>query len=357
MDTKFSKLRFDQFAKGAAAAAIVGAMAMHTGAANANDAKTHRNSPTATGSIAVHAGNAVWYLNTNITFSTTSSNWGFSEASLHTAAGTRTDAYDGALSWLVSTGTPGSADGYRSPGGVVDISPNNPPTNPAVPTTVTGTTQVLAGLNVSGQVYFPVNKAVVRSILNLQNPTGADITVNVESTNNLGSDSNTVIDATSSGDNPFNYANDHWFVSSQGNPLIPKDPVLTFALSMAGAPTQAVGVQGPTNGKDTPYWEYTITVPAGQTRSLMVFSQLSDTIADAQTDAAAFNSNASLQASGYLAGLTPTQQGQIVNWTLSSTTAPVPTLGRWTMLLLSGLVAIFGLTRFKFLWRRFSRTT
>src|SRR5579883_2296496 len=107
---KFSKLRFHEFAKIAAAATVSGVLALHPGPASA-----------ATGSVPVTAGKAKWFVNTNITFSTTSSAWGFSEASLHTTAGTRQDAVDGALSWHVNPAGYSygilSANGYKSPGG------------------------------------------------------------------------------------------------------------------------------------------------------------------------------------------------------------------------------------------------
>src|SRR5262249_60991330 len=96
----FARLRFAEFAKRAAAVPAGGAVALQPFAATA-----------ATGSVQVLAGNAKWFLNTNITFSTTSSGgFAFSEASLHTAAAAtansfnRGDAYDGALSWHVTVG-------------------------------------------------------------------------------------------------------------------------------------------------------------------------------------------------------------------------------------------------------------
>ena len=135
---KFSKLRFHEFAKIAAAATVSGVLALHPGPASA-----------ATGSVQVTAGKAKWFVNTNITFSSTSSAWGFSEASLQTTAGIRNDAVDGALSWHVN---PASyvygnlyPNEYRSPGGVVDISPS--PIDPNVPTTVTGTVSLLQNIS------------------------------------------------------------------------------------------------------------------------------------------------------------------------------------------------------------------
>jgi len=347
MDEKFSKLRFREFAKAAAAGVIAGALALQPVAASAG-----------TGAIEVHAGQANWFVNTNITFSTTSSGWGMSEASLHTVSGTRGDAYDGVLSWHVFAGAISNPSGaYVSPGGVVSVLPNNPPNNPSVATTITGTTQVIAGLNVSGQLYFSASKAVVRSILFLQNPTGAPITVNVENANNLGSDNTTSIRATSSGDNPFTYPTDHWWVSCQQSagvcpaPGSGLDPVLTFAMSQAGAPVQAFEVSGgPANGSDTPYWAYSVTVPAGGTQALMVFSQLSDTEAHAEADALLFNTNASLLGTDYLAGLSSPQLAEIVNWNLSG--VGVPTLSEWAKIGMAGLLGLAGLFSFGLFRRR-----
>jgi hypothetical protein len=220
----------------------------------------------------------------------------------------------------------------------------------------------MAGLNVSGQLYFSATKAVVRSILFLQNPTGAPITVNVVNDNNLGSDSSTSIRATSSGDSPFTYPTDHWWVSCQINnsstppndcpaPASEQDPVLTFAISQANAPVQAFEVSGgPVNGNDRPSWVYNVTVPAGGTQAVMVFSQLSDTEAHAKTDALLFNTPGSLQGTDYLAGLSPPQLAEIVNWNANS--APVPTLSEWAKIGMAGLLGLAGLFSFGFFRRR-----
>ncbi len=315
---KFSKLRFHEFAKVAAAATVSGVLALHPGPAGA-----------ATGSVQVTAGPAKWFVNTNITFSTTSSAWGFSEASLQTASGTRGDAVDGALSWHVNPagydyGGSLSSNEYRSPGGVVDISPS--PINPSVPTTVTGTTQSLQGLNVSGQMYFMTSKAVVRSILNLQNPTNAPITVSVLSASNLGSDANTTVQATSSGDNLFDAA-DNWFVSSQhAVPTTADDPILTYAFQGPNAAVRGTNIGTFQNGNDNFNEAYTVTVPANGTASLMMFVQMSDTVANAQTDTAAFDSLSALNSGGYLAGLTQAQLAQIVNWSF----VPQPPTLAWS---------------------------
>jgi hypothetical protein len=312
MDQKFSKLRFKEFAQ---AAAIGGALALHPAPATA-----------ATGSVTIHAGNATWHVNTNITFSTTSScSLAISSATLHTAgvaitsatftpSGVRNDAFDGALSWEldlapnIPQGTGGSGIAYNKTGGTVDVTGN----------TVTGPTKTIFGLNVSGQLFFSSTKAVVRSVLTMQNPTNAAISVNVGSFNNLGSDSSTIIRDTSSGDAPTVSLPDNWFVSSQGNPLKASDPVLTFAYQQTGAANPVSSFQNaPRNGSDRPniIWG-PITIQPGATESLMAFFQLSDTEPHAKADAALFNTPASIGTTDYLTGLTSQQQSQIVNWSL-----------------------------------------
>ena len=329
MDGNFSKLRFSEFTKAATTGAIIGAAALIPVTAKA-----------ATGSVQIHAGNATWFVNTNITFSSTSSQFGMSEASLHTATNTRNDAFDGALAWHVyatSPGAPNQQNGYRSPGGTVAVTTNS----------VLGTVQSLAGLNVQGQLWFATNKAVARSILTLQNPSGSAITVTVDNDNNLGSDNGTRILATSSGDATFD-ASDNWFVSCQSSQAPPAcdatlDPVLTFAFQGQGGVrgTDVSPSGGFQNGNDNPNERFTVTVPAGETRALMYLVQLSDTQVDAVADAPTFNSGTSLQGAGYLAALpTGLQLNQIVNWNL---TASIPTLGEWASAGMAALLGLMGL--------------
>ncbi len=329
MDEKFGTLRFSEFAKAATTGAIIGAAALLPVTAKAN-----------TGSVEIDAGNVQWFVNTNITFTSSDSQFGMSEASLHTNGGTRGDAYDGVLAWHVYATTPPPGpnvlNGYTSPGGTVSVTANS----------VLGTVQSIAGLNVQGQLWFATNKAVARSIITLQNPTGADVTVTVDNDNNLGSDANTEILATSSGDTTFD-AGDNWFVSCQASQAPPTcdatlDPVLTFAFQGPGSAVRGTDnspAGGFHNTNQDPDERFTVTVPAGGTRALMYLVQLSDTPAHAEADATAFNNAVSVQSAGYLAQLPPgLQANQIVNWSLSS--GAVPTLGEWAF---GGMAALLGL--------------
>ena len=341
MDEKFSRLRFREFAKAAAAGAIIGAVALQPTDAQA-----------ATGSqkifTAAPGGTKVeWFVNTNITFTTTSSgSLAFSEASMHTAAAAtassfnRDDAFDGALSWHVYTTPPGGADssgGYLKAGGVVSVTANS----------VVGPNKTLAGLTTHAELHFSSSRNVVRSMFFLQNPTGAPITVTVDADSNLGSDANTSIQATSSGDATFDAA-DNWVISCQGATgpgsacNLTADPIITLAFQGPGAirATNAGAIFA--NGNDNPNFRWSgITVPAGETRAVMMFVELSDTVANAQADANLFNTNASLQTTDYLGGLTPLQQSEVVNFVINPT--PVPTLTEWAQAGMAGLLGIAGM--------------
>ncbi len=326
-----SRLRFNEFAK---TAAVCGAVALTGTAAMA----TAVNVGSGTGIVTVNAGNAVWYLNNNISFNSTSSNWGFSEAALHAGGITRNDAFDGVLAWHVNASpAAASVGGYRSPSGTIDISPY--PINASVGTTITGAPQTLAGLTVKGQMYFSPVKAVVRSTLILQNPTGAPITATVDIYSNLGSDANTSYRATSSGNATYD-ATDNWLVSCQRDTVVPAncsltlDPILTYAYTATGAAVRPTPILAVTDGSDRQFFRYTVTVPAGLTRRVMVFEQMSDTEAHATTDAALFSTNAALQGTDYLSGMSASDQAEVVNWALApivaAPTDPIPPLGAAT---------------------------
>jgi hypothetical protein len=350
MDDKFSKLRFGEFAKAAAAGAIIGAVALQPTGAQA-----------ATGAVQILTTGpgglkAIWFVNTNITFSTTSSgSLAMSSASLHTAAAAtgnsfnRNDAFDGALSWHVYTSPPGGADesgGYFKAGGVVSVTANS----------VVGPSKTLAGLTTHAELHFSSSRNVVRSMFFLQNPTGAPITVTVDADSNLGSDSNTSIQATSSGDATFD-SSDNWVISCQGASGpgsacdLTRDPIITLAFQGPGGIRAGSAGAIFANGNDNPNFRWSgITVPAGETRAVMVFAELSDTVADAEADAAVFNANSTLQATDYLAGLTPLQQSEVVNFIVSPT--PVPTLTQWALAGMAGLLGIAGVVRAGLFGRR-----
>lgn len=359
-----TKLRFSEFARNALGVAAVGAVVLQPTIASA--------APVVVGSgpgvFTVNAANARWRLNNDVSFTTTSSANGFNEGDLNVGGpNQQTDAFDGALSWLINGAQ------YRSGTGTLDVTVDGAGAttvnSPLVP--LTGLTQLpppgiphqaapVPNLNVGIQTYFSNTKAVARSILILQNPTGSPITVNVLNANNLGSDSNTRIVATTDGNATFNPGTDFWAVSWQFNaapPPLPapetSDPIVTMVFGEAGAavqPTFAGPASAPADGNDNPGFAYNVTIPAGATRRLMAFVQLSESRVAATADAAVFNSTAALGGTDYLAGMSPAERSEVVNWTFAAA-ASVPTLGEWSMIGLGGLL---GLSAYAIIRRRYS---
>jgi hypothetical protein len=94
----------------------------------------------------------------------------------------------------------------------------NPATVDLTGTTVTTGPQTLSGLSVVYQYFFLTSTPVVRALASFTNPTPAPITATIGFEINLGSDTGTVIEATSSGDTTFTTA-DRWVVTSDGSPL------------------------------------------------------------------------------------------------------------------------------------------
>ena len=222
-------------------------------------------------------------------------------------------------------------------------------------TTLTAGPVAMSGLNVTVQYYFSPTSAMARLLYTLQNPTGAPIAATVQIPVNFGSDAGTVIETTSSGDAAVT-TGDRWVVSSDGGP---GDSVNLTVMAGPGAVavplsavTQTVFDCADTNGLGM---TYNLNVPAGTTQSVMLFAGLegvnanNNTVASATTAAALFNSNATLQAD-WLAGMTPAQLAQVVNWNFGAAIVAtgVPTLSQWAMVVLAammGALAFLGLRR------------
>ena len=163
--------------------------------------------PSATGSIALVGGNHMkWFINTNITFSTTSSASGaasegeFTQAVVATtsAGGTVTsslnDAFDGHESLFVDvagTTVGDSTHAYQKTGSAPTADANCPTEQFLFPV------KSMMGLDVSRSVFVPDDQNWARWVNTFHNPTTDPITFATGGANNLGSDANTIITATS----------------------------------------------------------------------------------------------------------------------------------------------------------------
>ncbi|HEX7138643.1 MAG TPA: DUF11 domain-containing protein [Vicinamibacterales bacterium] len=277
-------------------------------------AESFHATPFATGSVQlIDAGGLKYFINTNVTFSTSSSASGAaSEASYthaiaaSTSAGgvvssTLNDMFDGynALCVSLTNSTGPCATGNAN---FVIYNKNGPAsvdsTVPAV-AECTGRQWVLpakaiGGLSVQRKVYVPPNDRYIRWMNIFTNTTGLPITFTMVTSNNLGSDSNTVVVTTSSGDAVVT-PGDLWATSfQQFSGSTSSDPRIAHVFQGSGAPTPVANIHF-VNGDDRPYWVYSITLAPGQTKIIVNYAAGLGTKAAAAAQAAnlaAFGANA-----------------------------------------------------------------
>ena len=244
------------------------------------------------------------------------------------------DAYDGA--WLTTVNT-----SFVGTDGIGDLTGS----------TYTAVAQNISELDVTYQLFFSLDTLCNRFILFLDNPTGSDIQETIRTATNFGSDGNTQLDGTSSGDLIFTTA-DRWIVTSDGEPL--GDPVNTTVYYGPGSPevtpnfvTSDLQACGGFGGAGA---QYEITVPAGETRCLMFFACMGDitqnfnTIAGALAAAPLFDSNDTIP--GDLLGderLGSQFSECVVNWDFPEPEEViVPTLSEWGLIAMAGILGIVG---------------
>jgi hypothetical protein len=236
-----------------------------------------------------------------------------------TTQGPLEDAFDGGLMVFVNN------QQYVSPD-TVDLTG----------TTLSSGPVSLSGLNTSVQYYASPTNATLRTFIRLTNPTTNSITVPVTVATNFGSDETTQIISTSSGDTTFTTA-DRYIITDDSS-TVGGDPTNTSVVAGSGSPQAPPSAVSNTvfecAGTEGVLVTYQVTVPAGETRSVLLFNQVNSTSTQATTDVGAFNDNTTLAATDFLAGLSPSDLATVVNFDFS-TTSDVPTTkadckkGRW----------------------------
>lgn len=222
------------------------------------------------------------------------------------------DAYDSA--WLLAHGlNTDTADPYLAPD-PVDLTD----------ATVTGGAQTLGSLQASTQYKFFQDAARLRVVHAFTNPTGAPITQTFQSLTNLGSDSDTTIAGTSSGDLAWT-SEDRWLVTRE---LPGNDPVVSTVTSGPGTAQQPTLVSfnctttTSTPGvDDDPRSAWEVTVPAGQTRYLVFFAELSPTTTDALSALAGYDTVPTVSDERF-AGIPAAELPKILNWQFETPTSP-----------------------------------
>lgn len=260
----------------------------------------------ATGSVSlIDAGGLRYFINTDITFSTSSSASGAaSEASYthaiaaSTSAGgvvtsTLNDMFDGYNTLCLSlTNNTGPCE-VGDPNFVI-YNKNGPAavdaTVPQVPECTNRqlvfSPQTIGGLSVQRKVFVPTNDRFIRWTNFFTNTTASPITFTMVTANNLGSDSNTIIVTTSSGDATVTNG-DLWATSfQQFSGSTSSDPRIGHVFQGAGAPTPLANINF-VNGDDNPYWAYSITLNPGQTKIIANYATGMGTKAAAAAQAAA----------------------------------------------------------------------
>jgi len=249
-------------------------------------------------------------------FSVTSSMSGFaiSDASITRTTPTSTtwsDFYDNGMSLAVGNVI------FENPDATVDLTGNTVNTDVVV--------DIIPGVDAQLEYFFDPNRNVVRGLYTLTNTTGAAITTSALVMGNYGSDSDTTVQATSSGDLVVTDA-DMWVVSNDSgvagdDSAAGSDPTATVASYGTGAsvmPKTVITVGSPAGGAsgevDNYGYRYDMTIPAGATCRVMLFNEMSTSIADAEAGAADFESLTAADAAGLLSGIGPNQQATIVNY-------------------------------------------
>jgi hypothetical protein len=243
------------------------------------------------------------------------------EANLKTGSGTITDAFD-SFAGIRVNGT-----FFQQPGTQVDLT-----------TTGAGafvnTTQVAIGdIGTSLNYFMDGSSPTLRVLASFTNNGTTGQTVEVLYGGNLGSDDDTRIEDTSSGDTTFQQA-DRWLISSDGGG---PDPVLTLVRYGEGtvqAAADTLAVPGTDSGNgDVEYFTdvWSLTLGVGETQSLMWFVQFSPDLDTAQGETGVFDDLETLDDAGLLAaaGGGTIATGNIVNWTPTEVPLPgvLPLLG------------------------------
>jgi hypothetical protein len=310
--------------------------------------------PNATGSIGlIDNSHFKWFLNTNITFSTSSSaSGGMSEGSYTvavnastlnggTVASTLNDAYDGynslclSLNNTVATCQTGNAN-------FVIYNKLGPPTTECSGRQVVFPVQTHGQVHIQRKVFVPTNDAFARWLNIFTNTGGSPTTITMVIANNLGSDSNTRIVSSSNGNNTAE-TSDTWVTTFQNySGTTTTDPRLghVFGGSLATVPLAGIHFA---DGDDNPFWGYTLTLQPGQTQIIANFAvaQPSKTAANLKSAQLALFPLPAQQC------LTAAERSDIVNFLLTPT-ANIPTLSQTAVVVTIVILLAIGLRRLRF---------
>jgi hypothetical protein len=182
----------------------------------------------------------------------------------------------------------------------------------------TGGAAALGGLKVNSTARAIPNAPGLQYLVKFKNPTKSAIKRQVTVSTNLGSDTSTTLLKDSSGDGVDTNA-DRWVISGDAATPPFTDPVVTQVLRGKNPPA-ATSVPHPlTNGDECLAETYTVRVPGGQSRYLLLFGEMHyNTSAGKQAavqDVKSFEQQKTM--GGALKGIPTKLYAKIVNWNLS----------------------------------------
>lgn len=306
----------------------------------------------------IDASGLKYFVNTNITFNTTSSASGaMSEASYThavaattlnggTTSSTLNDAFDGyntlclSLNNMVANCETGNANFV--------IYNRNGPATTECPGAVSGVNrqvvlpvQTAGNIQMQRKVFVPDNDSFGRFLNYFKNTGATPQTVTAVIANNLGSDSNTRIVTSSNGNNTAE-PSDTWITSFQNYSGTTSSDVRLGHVLQSTAPAVPLADIHFVDGDDNPYWGYTFTLAPGETKIIANFvvgqpSKAAANAKSAQLAAAPLPSNA-LQCTNLV------DQQEIANFQAAVPIAQVPTLGGLGLLVLAAGLALAATT-------------
>jgi len=320
----------------------------------------------ATGSLTlIDSQGLKYFINTNITFSTSPSNASGAASSASythsvaastsgggTTMSTPNDAYDNYNAMCLSLNNT-VATCLTDNANFVIYNQNGPPTTECpgpvshVNRQVVFPPQTAGNIQMSRKVFVPDNDQFARWLNYFTNTGGSPQTVTAVIANNLGSDSNTII-VSDSGGNTSPDVTSTWVTTFQNYTPAPRstDVRLGHVLQQTGAPVQLAGIFFQ-NGNDRPFWGYTFTLAPGETKIIANFGV-------GEPSKAAANAKAA-----QLAGLPPNalqclstaEQAEIANFN-AAPAPPIATVPTLSLGALAALVALLGIAAVWFLRRR-----
>ena len=269
-------------------------------------------------------------------YNSTTGKWGcvIDDASLVGATYSIGDAYDGAFEFFI-----GVSDSVYTEGGSGYINNNNNPlivinaapalksantaTLDTVGTTIYLPEQLIDGLYVSKSYFFSTTEPVVRTLYKVRNPSTDPISTVVGTYTNMGSDSETVLAGSSTGEATLSDA-DRWMISTDSIGYDNGgDPINTWVRFGPGAvnSTPLFGMK-PEKGSEDYQDTIPVTVPANDYVLVMQFNRLDSTVVSAQNHATTFDTADGINNAGYLTGLSAEDVLKVANWDLSAIIVP-----------------------------------